>query len=174
MRLCALILVLCTAATAQEQSRRERRATPRTAEQPVVRILQLPNGSFLRYEVDPEDAAEPPGELVVMHFDAQPPVQARRAEPPTEQAPPAPPARRNTQRRAGCDQLRDRLAARLLELRGLSVEPDLAGFIQRNLYFAGGYARPLQIAPDPLFLDALRTDLAARTLAQELASCERR
>jgi hypothetical protein len=176
MRLVAWMLLTCTAAMAQDQSPRQRPPQPRKADQPEVRVLQLPNGSTIRYEVAPGESAAPGGELSVMHFETPPaePARAKRtADVEEEQASSPRPAPRKARRRTACDEIRARLSARLLELRGLSVDPELAAFIQHNLYFAGGPARPILIAPDPLFLDAIRSDLAARTLVQEWAQCER-
>jgi hypothetical protein len=168
------MLLTCTAAMAQDQTPKPRPAPQsRKSDRPQVRIIELPNGSTIRYELSPGESEEPGGQLAVMHFEtppAEPPRAARPAE--VEETAPRPPPRKS-HRRPSCDQIRDRLSARLLELRGLSVDPEVAGFIQRNLYFAGGPAHPVLVAPDPLFLEAIRSDLTARSLVQEWAQCER-
>ncbi|HYZ90032.1 MAG TPA: hypothetical protein VE620_12110, partial [Myxococcales bacterium] len=75
-------------------------------------------------------------------------------------------------RRAACDELRSRLAARLLELRGVQVDPDVALWIERNLYFAGDGTPALQVFADPLFFSAIQSDFVARGIATDLAHCE--
>jgi len=75
-------------------------------------------------------------------------------------------------RRAVCEDLRMQLAARLLELRGVAVDPDVALWVERNLYFAGDGIPALQVFADPLFFSALQSDSTARGLAVDLARCE--
>ena len=74
--------------------------------------------------------------------------------------------------RAACDDLRMRLAARLLELRGVQVDPDVAAWIQRNAYFTADGVPALQVFADPLFFSAMQSDSHARALATDLAHCE--
>jgi len=144
-----------------------------------MKTMQLGNGSYIRYEVMPDDDQQPPGQLVVMHFDAPPkpapaPTAAEAQATDEEQAQTrARAAAQSAQRsRAACDDLRMRLAARLLELRGVQVDPDVAAWIQRNAYFTADGVPALQVFADPLFFSAMQSDSHARALATDLAHCE--
>jgi hypothetical protein len=143
-----------------------------------MKTLQLGNGSYIRYEVLPDDDQQPPGELVVMHFDTPKPApaptqeEAQAAEDDAAAARAKAAARSSQRRRAACDDLRMRLAARLLELRGVQVDPDVAQWIQRNLYFTADGTPALQVFADPLFFSAIQSDFVARGLATDLAHCE--
>ena len=137
-----------------------------------MRTMRLPNGSTIRYEVLPGDDDLPPGELIVMHFDRAPAPENQAALPRADEPAPAA-AQPRKDRRDDCRELRGRLAVRLLELRGLTgVDPQLAVWVDRNRYLAGGDAAAIQIAPDLLLLTALSSDAAARGMATELAACE--
>lgn len=143
-----------------------------------MKTLQLGNGSYIRYEVMPDDDQQPPGQLVVMHFDTPRPapaptqaeVQAAEDEDAATRARAA--VRSAQRRRAARDDLRGQLAARLLELRGVQVDGDVAQWIQRNLYFTGDGVPALQVVADPLFFSAMQSDSTARGLATDLAHCE--
>ncbi|HWE23098.1 MAG TPA: hypothetical protein VG496_04075 [Myxococcales bacterium] len=145
-----------------------------------MRTVQLGNGSYIRYEVMPDDDQQPPGQLVVMHFEPVAPApaetqtqaQAQAAEDEAAAARARVAVRNAQRRRAACDDHRARLAARLLELRGVQVDPDVALWIQRNLYFAADGTPALQISADPLFFTAMQSDSVARGLATDLAHCE--
>jgi hypothetical protein len=182
-------MVLCLAAgaarvDAQETEQKkpaEKAASARdkaASEPREMKTLQLGNGSYIRYEVLPDDDQQPPGQLVVMHFDAPRPapaptpaeVQATEDEQAQVRARAA--ARSSQRRRTACDDLRMRLSARLLELRGVQVDPDVAQWIQRNLYFSGDGVPALQVVADPLFFSAIQSDSTARGLATDLAHCE--
>jgi hypothetical protein len=150
-------------------------ADPKAAvEKRETRTLQLGGGSFIRYEVMPGDDEQPPGELVVMHMEPPPaapqPAQASADEQPESRARAA--VRSSQRRRAACDEVRMQLAARLLELRGVQVDPDVALWVTRNLYFTGDGVPAVQVIPDPLFFSAMQSDTTARALAVELAHCE--
>jgi hypothetical protein len=139
-----------------------------------TRTLQLGGGSYIRYEVMPGDDEQPPGELVVMHMEPPPaapqPAQVSADEQPESRARAA--VRSSQRRRAACDEVRMQLAARLLELRGVQVDPDVALWVTRNLYFTGDGVPAVQVIPDPLFFSAMQSDTTARALAVELAHCE--
>ena len=144
-----------------------------------MKTLQLGNGSYIRYEVMPDDDQQPPGQLVVMHFDAPAkpapaPTAAEAQAAEDEQAQTrARAAAKSAQRsRSACDDVRGRLAARLMELRGVQVDPEVALFIQRNLYFTGDGVPALQVFADPLFFSAMQSDSQARALATDLAHCD--
>ena len=143
-------------------------------EQRETRTLQLGGGSYIRYEVMPGDDEQPPGELVVMHMEPPPaapqPAQASPDDQPESRARAA--VRSYQRRRAACDDVRMQLAARLLELRGVQVDPDVALWVTRNLYFTGDGIPAVQVVPDPLFFSAMQSDTTARGLAVELAHCE--
>ena len=161
-------------ATKQAQTQGAEAQKNGTAEKREMRTRQLGNGSYIRYEVMPGDDEQPPGELVVMHMEA-PEVAAAEPQTPEQVQSGADvrTSRRSAQqRRAACEEIRMRLAARLLELRGVQVDPDVALWIQRNLYFAGDGTPALQIVPDQLFFSAMQYDSTARALATEVAHCE--
>ncbi|MFL5309422.1 MAG: hypothetical protein ACJ79H_03100 [Myxococcales bacterium] len=178
--------VLCLAAgaawaDAQQAQPRGRQAQARSdakesvsIEKRETRTLQLGGGSYIRYEVMPGDDEQPPGELVVMHMEAPPAApqaaQASSDDQPESRARAA--VRSYQRRRAACDDARMRLAARLLELRGVQVDPDVALWVTRNLYFAGDGVPAVQVFADPLFFSAMQSDSTARSLAVELAHCE--
>ena len=139
-----------------------------------MRTLDLGGGSYIRYEVMPGDDEQPPGELVVMHMEP-PPVapQPAQATPDDQPETRARAALRSYQRqRAACEDLRMQLAGRLLELRGVQVDPDVALWVTRNLYFTGDGVPAVQVFADPLFFSAMQSDSTARGLAVELAHCE--
>ena len=167
-------------ADAQSKERQQTQAQSESAqkngapEKREMRTKQLGNGSYIRYEVMPGDDEQPPGELVVMHMEAPKvtPAEAQTAEE-VQPGPDARAALRTVERRrAACEELRMRLAARLLELRGVQVDPDVALWIERNLYFTGDGTPAVQVFADPLFFSAMQNDSAARDLATELARCE--
>ena len=144
-----------------------------------MKTLQLGNGSYIRYEVMPDDDQQPPGQLVVMHFDTPKPApaptqaEAQAAEDEDAAVRARAAARSAQRRRTACDDLRQQLAARLLELRGVQVDPDVAQWIQRNLYFAGDGTPAVQVVADPLFFSAMQSDSTARGIATDLARCEK-
>ena len=185
--------LLCLAAGAaqadaqqvQPQSERQSQPDPaakaKVAEQREVRTLQLGGGSYIRYEVMPGDDEQPPGELIVMHVDSPPPAATHEAQAaPEAKAAPEDPVetraraavRAIQKRRAACEDLRMQLAARLLELRGVQVDPEVALWVTRNLYFAGVGVPAVQVFADPLFFSAMQSDSTARGLAVDLAHCE--
>ncbi len=76
-------------------------------------------------------------------------------------------------RHARCAPIRAKLAARLLQLRGLDVDPDFAEWLTHNVTLGSeGVPQLHLIGPDPLLFAAVRSDLIARSLAQELAQCQ--
>lgn len=165
---------------AQPQSGAGKQSQPDPAakdkvEKRETRTLQLGGGSYIRYEVMPGDDEQPPGELVVMHMETPPPAATQQPEAaPDDQAGSRARAavRAAQQRRAACDDLRMQLAARLLELRGVQVDPDVALWVTRNLYITGDGIPAVQVFADPLFFSAMQTDTTARGLAVDLAHCE--
>jgi len=172
--------VAASAGAQEQQSEQAKRGEARTdaqqdaAPRREVRTLDLGNGSTIRYEVLPGDDQEPAGELVVVHMEPPPPAATRQArvEPADQIEPRDRPAPVVQRRNVACEELRGRLAARLFELRGLDVDSDVALWVHRNLYFAGGPTPVLQLFADPLFFTALQSDATARGLAVELARCE--
>ena len=178
--------LLCLAAGAawadaqQVQPRTERAQTAPDAKEKAavekreMRTLQLGGGSYIRYEVMPGDDEQPPGELVVMHMEPPPaapqPAQATPEDQPETRARAA--VRSYQRRRAACDDVRMQLAGRLLELRGVQVDPDVALWVTRNLYFTGDGVPAVQVFADPLLFSAMQSDSTARGLAVELAHCE--
>ena len=158
----------------EKQSQPDPAAKGKAVEQREVRTLQLGGDSYIRYEVMPGDDEQPPGELVVMHMEPPSPApQPAQASADDQQESRARAAVRSYQRRrAACDDLRMQLAARLLELRGVQVDPDVALWVTRNLYFTGDGVPAVQVFADPLFFSAMQSDSTARGLAVELAHCE--
>jgi hypothetical protein len=161
---------------AQPQAGQQAQPEPKdkSAEKRETRTLQLGGGSYIRYEVMPGDDEQPPGELVVMHMEAPSPTpqpaQASSDDQPETRARAA--MRSYQRRRAACDDVRMQLAGRLLELRGVQVDPDVALWVTRNLYFAGDGVPAVQVFADPLFFSAMQSDSTARGLAVDLAHCE--
>jgi hypothetical protein len=196
MRFAAVLLSLLAAAPVRADGpQQEARQNGEEQQQPEeqrpkreVRTLQLGGGSFIRYEVMPGDDQLPPGQLIVMHVepapeeaeatqpappalaDEQAQAEARAQEAEQERARAA--ARNAQNSRAVCEDLRGKLAARLLELRGVQVDPDVALWVQRNLYFATNGTPSVQIAPDPLFFSAVQSDATALGIVKEIARCE--
>src|SRR3954469_22935452 len=144
-------------------------AQQRTDAQAAVRTKVLPGNGYIRYQVEPGDDQQPPGELVVLHEERKP-VPAPELAPAEE--PPAPPPARRVRARACADE-RGKLLSRLFEMQGLQIDPDFARWLERNralgtsgitnLFLAGG---------EPLLQLAVKTDGIARTLAEDLARCE--
>jgi hypothetical protein len=153
-----------------------------------VRTIILPgNGGYIRYEVLPGDDARPPGELTVVHEEARPvpPTDTAQTQTKTQSQTEAEPytaddsrqmRRRMAERQrrhARCGPIRAKLAARLFQLRGLDVEPDFAEWLTYNAALGPeGVPQLLLVGPDPLLFAAVRNDLIARSLAQELAQCQ--
>jgi len=139
-----------------------------------TRTLDLGGGSYIRYEVMPGDDEQPPGELVVMHMEPPPAAPQPAPVTPDDQAESRARAavRSYQRRRAACEDLRMQLAGRLLELRGVQVDPDVALWVTRNLYFTGDGVPAVQVFADPLFFSAMQSDSTARGLAVDLAHCE--
>jgi hypothetical protein len=170
----AVCALAASAAFAQQPEKRE------------VRTLILPgNSGYIRYEVLPGDDDLPPGELNVVHEDpppAPPPdTQAQtqtRTRTQTEPYAPDDSRRRRVadrqRRQARCAPIRGKLAARLLQLRGLDVDPDFAEWLTHNVTIGSveGVPQLHLVGPDPLLFAAVRNDLIARSLAQELAQCQ--
>jgi len=159
----------------EKQSQPDPAAKGKAVEQREVRTLQLGGDSYIRYEVMPGDDEQPPGELIVMHMETPPPAATQQAqaaaEDPVESRGRAA-VRAIQKRRAACEDLRMQLAARLLELRGVQVDPEVALWVTRNLYFAGDGVPAVQVFADPLFFSAMQSDTTARGLAVDLAHCE--
>jgi hypothetical protein len=150
----------------------------------VVRTMILPGDSgYIRYEVLPGDDDLPPGEMTVIHEDAPPAppsdTQAQtQTRTQTQTEPDTSEDSRQTRRMAErqqslCAPIRGKLAARLLQLRGLEVDPGFAEWLTHNVAIGSEGVPQLQlIGPDPLLFEAVRNDLIARSLAEELAQCQ--
>ncbi len=165
---CAL---LASAAWAQgtSKSKTVAQVTPppqQAQQQKQMRTISLPNGGWIRYEAEPGDDQEPPGEVIVMHMEAPPP-------PATGQAEEQPPAHVMRPLRADpCTPLRGKLVQRLLELRGIVVDPQMALWLERNQNLGSTSVTNLNIPNEPALLDAVRTDSVAYGMAQDLSQCE--
>jgi len=166
---------------AEKQSQPDPAAKDKAAEKRETRVKQLGGDNYIRYEVMPGDDEQPPGELIVMHMESPPqaPTQEAQAAPEPKAAPEDPveararaAVRAIQKRRAACEDLRMQLAARLLELRGVQVDPEVALWVTRNLYFTGDGVPAVQVFADPLFFSAMQSDSTARGLAVDLAHCE--
>ena len=93
----------------------------------------------------------------------------------TEATEPQPPAPAATVResRAACAGLRGKLLARVFEMQGIQIEPELAQWLEKNLAMGTSDLRAIQIyGGQPLLLTTLQVDSVARGLAEDLARCE--
>ena len=133
-----------------------------------MRTKVLPGYGYIRYEVLPGDDELPPGELIVVHEDRKavtPPAPEPAEEPPTRVV--RRPEKVGTAQRA-------RLIARLYEMQGVRMDPELAEWLEQNLSLGTADPRSVQVTyGEPLLLAAVKSDATARALAEELASCER-
>jgi len=154
------VCALSTLAAAVQQGSSE-------TQQPQTRTKVLPGHGYIRYEVLPGDEELEPGELIVIH-------EERRPAPPQEASAqePAPPAKPREEK--ACSGPRSKLLARLFEMQGMQIEPELAEWLDRNLTMGNSAAKTIQIlGGDPMLLTALKSDGVARGLAEDLARCER-
>ncbi|MGZ6143155.1 MAG: hypothetical protein ACXWLM_07440 [Myxococcales bacterium] len=136
--------------------------------QAETRTKVLPGNGYIRYQVLPGDDEQPPGELLVTHADrSAPPAPAppAAAPGPVEEPPPPPRADR-------CAPLRAKLLARLFEMRGLEIEPQLAEWLERNLQLGSRSLFGLSAEGEPLIVIGVKTDGVVRMLAEDLARCE--
>ena len=140
-----------------------------TQAEPEMRTKVLPGNGYIRYQVMPGDDDQPPGELIVTKAEGSValPQAPPRGPAPIEEPPPPEP-----QRADACAPLRARLLARLFEARGLSVEPEFADWLERNLTLGSRSLFGIQVGGEPLLVLGVKTDLVARTLAEDLARCE--
>jgi hypothetical protein len=135
-----------------------------------MRTLKV-DGGYIRYEVLPGDADEPPGQMTIVESDRSAGRRAAGSEA-TEQRAAAPEARTQQPPRDACRRERARLAVRLFELKGLDVPGDLALWLQEH---------PTFYAPDPLSLNndgptlaaLIQSDWTAQGYAEDLVRCER-
>jgi|SRR5438876_6048543 len=142
--------------------------TQAAGDAPQMRTKSLPGYGYIRYEVLPGDDQAEPGELIVVHEERrQSPAQTEATEPQ-----PAPTATVR-ESRAACAGLRGKLLARVFEMQGIQVEPELAQWLEKNLAMGTSDLRAIQIyGGQPLLLTALQVDSVARGLAEDLARCE--
>ena len=69
--------------------------------------------------------------------------------------------------------LRGKLLARVFEMQGIQIEPELAQWLEKNLAMGTSDLRAIQIyGGQPLLLTTLQVDSVARGLAEDLARCE--
>lgn len=134
-----------------------------------MRTKVLPGNGTIRYEVQPGDDDLPPGELVV--------VPSQRGTAAAEEGEPAPlPARRPEARRDDpCRPARAKLLARLFQMRGMQVDEQFAEWLEQNVTVGERGLASLQVvnAGDSLLFTAVKIDGVARTLAEDVARCER-
>jgi len=143
--------------------------TQAAGDAPQMRTKSLPGYGYIRYEVLPGDDQAEPGELIVVH------EERRQSSAQTEAAEPQPPAPATTVRecRAACAGLRGKLLARVFEMQGIQIEPELAQWLEKNLAMGTSDLRAIQIyGGQPLLLTTLQVDSVARGLAEDLARCE--
>ena len=142
--------------------------TQAAGDAPQMRTKSLPGYGYIRYEVLPGDDQAEPGELIVVHEERrQSPAQTEATEPQ-----PSAPAATVRESRA-CAGLRGKLLARVFEMQGIQVEPELAQWLEKNLAMGTSDVRAIQIyGGQPLLLTALQVDSVARGLADDLARCE--
>jgi hypothetical protein len=186
MRIAAVVVfavaALAVRARAEEPAREP--AADKSAPQPRQMRTVHVEGGTIRYEVLPGDDSAPAGQLIVV------PAERRRSaaladegaghplpgdEVEGERGPSCPPGHRaRREARDGCSELRGKLAARLLFLRGLDVSEDVALWLQRNpSYFPQGL-RIVDVLRDDTLAEMVKVDLTARDYAEQLARCESR
>ncbi|HET7788248.1 MAG TPA: hypothetical protein VFP52_13325 [Myxococcales bacterium] len=135
--------------------------------QAQVRTKVLPGNGYIRYQVEPGDDQQPPGELVVLHEERKP---APAPQPAVEEEP-APAAPRLRAR--PCADERGKLLSRLFEMQGLQVDPAFARWLERNRALGtSGISNLFLAGSEPLLQLAVKADGIARGLAEDLARCE--
>lgn len=134
-----------------------------------MRTKVLPGKGTIRYEVQPGDDDLAPGELVVVPSQRRTPVAA------DAEAAPLPARRLEARRDDACRPARARLLVRLFQLRGMQVDEQFAEWLEQNVTVGERGLASLQIvnAGDSLLLTAVKIDGVARTLAEDVARCER-
>ena len=137
-----------------------------------MRTKVLPGNGYIRYEVEPGDDQQPPGELIVL-----PPEGPRRpAGEAVEPAAPAAPVEPATKPapRDPCAHARAQLLVRLFQMRGMQVGDRFAEWLEQNTILGDRGLPAIQVVSgaDTLLLTAVRTDGIARGLAEDLARCE--
>jgi hypothetical protein len=138
---------------------------------PQMRTKSLPGYGYIRYEVLPGDDQVEPGELIVVHEDRRPAPQQTEASAPE----PAPAPATSPRGQSACAGLRAKLLARLMQVQGLDVQPEVAEWLERNLAMGTRDVNTIQLfAGQPLLVTALQVDGVARSLAEELAACEKK
>lgn len=135
--------------------------------QAQVRTKVLPGNGYIRYQVEPGDDQQPPGELVVVHEERRPAPAPQPAV--AEEAPlPAPRSRARS-----CAEERGKLLSRLFQMQGLQIDPDFARWLERNSALGtSGISNLFLASGEPLLQLAVKTDGIARALAEDLARCE--
>jgi len=143
---------------------------PGVSEVSQMRTKVLPGHGYIRYEVLPGDDEVPPGDLIVVH-------EERQKAPPAEVTPavleePAPLPARRAER--ACTGTRAKLVARIYEIQGMQMDPEFAEWLETNLTLGSSDARAVQLLyGEPLLISALKSDPVARSLADDLARCDR-
>jgi hypothetical protein len=146
------------------------------AEAPQMKTRVLPGHGYIRYEVLPGDEEAEPGEVIVIHEERRPAPRAGASavEEPLGGTVSAA-IGDNAAPRPACAALRAKLLARIFEMQGMQIEPELAAWLERNLDLGTAGVKTIQLlGGDPLLLTALKVDGVARGLAEDLARCERR
>jgi hypothetical protein len=142
-------------------------------EAPQMRTRVLPGHGYIRYEALPGDDETEAGEVIVVHEErrpAPPPDRNAGAEPDEVAVRPVPRNERST-----CSGLRAKLLARVFEMQGMQIEPELAAWLERNLNLGSSGVKTIQLlGGDPLVVTLLKVDGVARGLAEDLARCEQR
>jgi hypothetical protein len=137
-------------------------------EGPQMRTKVLPGYGYIRYEVLPGDDETPAGELIVVH------EERKAATPPAPEAAEEPATRVVRRPEKVCSAERAKLIARLYEMQGVRMDPELAEWLEKNLSLGTADPRTVQILyGEPLLVAAVKSDGMARALADDLASCER-
>ena len=154
-----------------------------------MRTLKV-DGGFIRYEVLPEDAQTPPGEIVVVaptragrgssaevrYGDAAQGSSAGRYHADGHQHEEGHSGPHQRRPRAASDKCRDaqaKLAIRYFELEGLDVPGDLALWLQDHpSFFVELHPGTGSYVYGPTMASLVQRDSAARAYAEELARCE--
>ena len=130
-----------------------------------VRTMVLPGVGYIRWEVLPGEDEEPAGEVVVL-------PSRERSAPDLPSSEPAASARPAAPKRV-CEGERGKLVARILQQTGLEVDPEVAGWLERETRFIGPGTGYGGLGAAPLLIQAMRNDPIARELAIDLSRCER-
>jgi hypothetical protein len=142
---------------------------------PRMRTRTLPGHGYVRYEVLPGDEETEPGQVIVIHEERRPAPKSGEAGGDEALSTARDDVAFARARQSACSPLRAKLLARVFEMQGMQIEPELAAWLERNLDLGSSGVKTIQLlGGDPLLVTALKVDGVARGLAEDLARCEQR